>query len=71
MTKEKIAVDKFFTDPAYADEASFMEQAFDYILAKKQAKAAEEAKAKSDAELAAGGGKTFLQEIFDGVTGSK
>lgn len=66
MAKEKIDVQKFFTDPAYAEEADFMEKAFDFIAAKKKAKAEEEAKLTPPAPE-----RTFIQEIFDGVTGSK
>lgn len=65
MPKEKITLDKFFTDPAYAEEKDFLRGVFDKF------KADDEAKAKAEADKAAeeaaknGTGKTFLQSIFD------
>ena len=67
VAKEKIDVQKFFTDPAYAEEATFMEQAFDFIIAKKKAKAEEDAKNNPPPAPE----RTFIQELFDGVTGGK
>jgi hypothetical protein len=42
MTKEKVDVQKFFTDPKHADEADFFRGAVDYLVNEKIEKAKKE-----------------------------
>lgn len=58
--KQKIDLDKFFTDPAHADEKEFLTGVIERHLTEKAAKKAEE-----DAKLPPAPEKTFLQSIFE------